>query len=201
MRRLAPLLIAGAALAHDVPHPRTEALRLSAAGISLRVDYEIGAGAQARALRQAFDRDHNGRLDPGEQHALAEHLARTATLRTELSVDGIPIALRRDAVRPEKLDEPASSTSLLAIRVALRGEWPPSAAPAKKKFFFLSAGDPHHLVLRDEDPSGHVPVAVICEKCRILESNSGVWEKSGDDEIAKGATASAAAPLTVVIRF
>ena len=48
MRRLAPLLIAGAALAHDVPHPRTEALRLSAAGISLRVDYEVGAGEQAR---------------------------------------------------------------------------------------------------------------------------------------------------------
>src|SRR5436305_1377229 len=101
MRRALPLLLAGAALAHDVPHPRTDALRPPPDGISLRVDSEIAAGEPARALRQAFDRDGNGRLDPGEQQALAEHLARTAILRLELSVDGTPLALRRDALRPE----------------------------------------------------------------------------------------------------
>jgi hypothetical protein len=181
-------LTAFAALAHDAPHPRRAALRLSAAAIELRVDYEVAAGEQARALRQAFDRNRDGRLEGEEQAALAEHLARTATLRTRLSVDGTEVALRRGALRPEKVDQPASSTALLAVRVELRGEWPKGAGARR-------------VVLRDDDPSGHVPVAVTCEKCRIAGSSSGAWERVGADEYARGATTSSAAPLELLVRL
>jgi len=81
MRRIAPLLVAGAALAHDVPHPRTEALRSRRRGFHCAWTTKWAQASRPRALRQAFDRTPRRRLDPGEQQALTEHLARTATLR------------------------------------------------------------------------------------------------------------------------
>ena len=87
------------ALAHDVAHPRHELLRISRDGVRLLVDYEVPAGPRAQALRQAL-------RSPA---ALTEHLSRTATLRTALSLDGAPAALERRAVRAEKVDEPPSS--------------------------------------------------------------------------------------------
>jgi hypothetical protein len=189
MRRTLPLLLLGAAaVAHDVAHPRTAALRLSPLGISLRVDHEIAAGAAARALRQAFDRNHDGLLDPGEQEALVEHLARTALLRTRLLVDGAELELRRAAVRGEKIDQPASSTALLAVRIELRASWPSGSGDWLGR---------RRVSLKDEDPSGHVPVAVSCEKCRISDASSGVWEKAAGEERVLGANT----PLEVVARF
>jgi hypothetical protein len=181
-RAAAALLLCGAALAHDVPHPRRELLRLSPAGVRLIVDYEVAAGEPARSLRQAFDRDRNGTLDPGEQQALAEHLARTATLRTALQIDGAPAGLRREAVRPEKLDQPASSTALLAVRVELSARWPPQ----KKNFFFalFSPRLVRRVELGDEDPSGHVPVTAECEQCEITAASSGI----ADGNLVRGAS-------------
>jgi hypothetical protein len=51
-RAAAALLLCGAALAHDVPHPRRELLRLSPAGVRLIVDYVLhgAAGGARRAL-------------------------------------------------------------------------------------------------------------------------------------------------------
>lgn len=166
-------------------------LRLDASGLRLFVDYEVGAGEPARALRQAFDRDQNGALDAGEQQALLEHLARTATLRTELRVDGARLLLHRASVRPEKLDEAASSTALLAVRVELSATWPPKN---KKNFFFeqfLSSA--REVGLADEDTSGHVPVTVECDGCRIAEASSGVPEKN----FVRGGNT----PLTLSVKF
>jgi hypothetical protein len=171
------VLLAGAALGHDVAHPRRELLRLGPAGVRLFVDYEVAAGEPARSLRQAFDRDRSGTLDPGEQQALADHLARTATLRTELLVDGEQVPLRSEAVRPEKVDEPASSTALLAVRVELSAAWPPAK---KNNFFFAHFLDATREVeLRDVDQTGHVPVAVECDRCEVSDASSGVAEKNG----------------------
>jgi hypothetical protein len=191
-RAAAALLLCGAALAHDVPHPRRELLRLSPAGVRLFVDYEVAAGEPARSLRQAFDRDRNGTLDPGEQQALAEHLARTATLRTALQIDGAPAGLRREAVRPEKLDQPASSTALLAVRVELSAQWPQQK---KNNFFFalFSPRPPREVELKDEDPSGHVPVTAECEQCEIAAASSGI----ADGNLVRGAST----PLRLTIKL
>lgn len=188
MRRpLAVALLSTAALAHDIAHPRHEALRLSPAGLRLLVDYEVPAGGAARALREAFDRNHDGALDPGEQRALAEHLARTAILRTELRIDGAKVPLRRDAVRPEKVDEPVSSGALLAVRVDLSAQW-----PAEKKLFFFFRR-PRQVELRDEDQTGHVPAGVECEGCRVTGASSGV----ADGSLVRGAST----PLRLSVEF
>ena len=182
------LFLSGAALAHDVPHPRHEVLRLGPTGLRLLVDYEVAAGEPARALRQAFDRDRNGFLDPGEQQALAEDLARTATLRTRLLVDGAEVALSRDAVRPEKIDLPAASTALLAVRVELSVSW-----PEKKNKFFSFFSSRRAVELRDEDETGHVPVVVECEQCTVTDASSGV----ADGPLVRGANT----PLRLTVRL
>jgi len=169
-----------------VAHPRHELLRLAPAGLRLFVDYEVGAGEPAHALRQAFDRDRNGSLDPGEQQALTEHLARTATLRTRLLVDGAEVVLARQAVRPEKVDLPAASTALLAVRVELSADW-----PEKKFFSFFNGG--RAVELRDEDETGHVPVVVECEQCTVTDASSGV----ADGPLVRGANT----PLRLTVRL
>jgi hypothetical protein len=147
-------------------------LRLAPTGVRLLVDYEVAAGEPARALRMAFDRDRSGTLDPGEQQALVEHLARTATLRTRLLVDGAEVRLRREAVRPEKVDLPADSTALLAVRVELSSPWPEKI---KKNFFFDHfLNTPREVELQDEDETGHVPASVDCDQCTVTDASSGI---------------------------
>ena len=130
-------------------------MRISSEGVRLLVDYEVPAGPRAQALRQAL-------RSPA---ALTEHLSRTATLRTALSLDGAPAALERRAVRAEKVDEPPSSTSLLAVRVELFAAWPAAATQ-------------HRLELRDEDESGHVPVVAECLDCHVSDASSGVPDRN-----------------------
>ena len=168
-------------------HPRHEALRLSAAGLRLLVDYEVAAGDASRALRQAFDRNRDGALDDAEQQALADHLARTATLRTGLRVDGAEVPLRRAAVRPEKVDQPASSGALLAVRVELAADWPPE----KKLFFFFRRA--RQVEVRDEDETGHVPVTAECDGCSVTDASSGVADKN----FVRGANT----PLQLTVSF
>lgn len=142
-------------------------------------------------MREAFDRDGNGALDPGEQQALSETLARTATLRTSLLIDGAAVELSRVAVRAEKVDLPASSTALLAVRVELSAAWPKKE---KNNFFFdhfLDRG--RRVELRDEDETGHVPVTVECESCAIPDASSGL----ADGAFVRGANT----PLSLRIRL
>ena len=150
------------------------------------------ADLQASAIRAngkiAFTSDRNGFLDPGEQRALAEDLARTATLRTRLLVDGAEVALSRDAVRPEKVDLPAASTALLAVRVELSVSW-----PEKKNKFFSFFSSRRAVELRDEDETGHVPVVVECEQCTVTNASSGV----ADGPLVRGANT----PLRLTVRL
>lgn len=146
-------LLAGAALAHDVAHPRREALRVGREGVTLLVDYEVPAGPRAQAMRQ-------GRVD-------AAALARIATLRTELWLDGARAELQQRAVRGENFDLPPQSTALLAVRVELFAGWPPQSLWQR-----LFGG--RRVELRDVDESGHVPVAAECVGCVISDASSGV---------------------------
>ena len=101
------------------------------------------------------------------------------------------MALTRESARAEKIDLPASSTALLAVRVVLSAPW-----PEKKKinFFFdhfLNSG--RRVELRDEDETGHVPVTADCSGCSIVEATSGV----PDGSLVRGAST----PLRVTIRL
>ena len=171
-------------------HPRHELLRLSPSELRLFVDYEVGAGEKARALRQAFDRNGDGVLDGFEQRALGEHLAGAATLRTRLLVDGAPVELRREAARAEKADLPAASDALLAVRVELSAAWPEKKKRNLLFDHFLDRG--RRVELRDEDETGHVPVAAECRGCTISDASSGL----ADGPVVRGANT----PLALVVK-
>jgi hypothetical protein len=95
-------------------------------------------------------------------------------------------------VRPERVDEPASSTALLAVRVELSAQWPPPKN--KKNYFFGGPPDTHRRVeLRDEDVGGHVPVTAECQSCAVTDSSSGV----ADGPLVVGANT----PLRLTIKF
>jgi hypothetical protein len=141
------------ARAHQAPHPKRLSLQLSPDRITVLIDFTVAGGEPARALRQSFDRDRNGRLDDSERALLAEHLAKTAALRTRIR----RVELNRAA--PPRLDgELADSTQPLSIRVALHGAWPDPDWLGRRT-----------LVVEDESPAGagHVPVSATCEGCSI----------------------------------
>ena len=142
-----------AAAAHDFPHPKQDRLRLSPSNISVLVDYLVSPGAPAQSLRAAF---------AGDRAALLKHLARTAALRTRVTVDGVEVALSPQAPRGEGLDDPQSSTALLAVRVTLQGSWPEGRGDWRGR---------RQVVLQDEDPTGHVAASVACSGCRIADAS------------------------------
>ena len=153
-------------------HPRREALRISREGVALLVDFEVPAGPRALALRQG--------------HVDAAALARSATLRTELWLDGARAELQQRAVRGEGFDLPPQSTALLAVRVELHADWPPQSL--WRRLFSRRS-----VELRDVDESGHVPVAAECAGCRVSDASSGV----PDGPYVRGAST----PLKVVVAW
>lgn len=176
---LAQLLCATAAAAHDVPHPKTDRLRLSRERITVLVDYVVAPGAPSQSLRAAFAQDRAG---------LLRHLARTAALRTRVEVDAAPVALETAAARGEGLDDPPGSTALLAVRLTLSAAWPKGSGDWRGR---------RTLVLLDEDPAGHVPASASCAKCEITEASSGAYEKAAGEERVLGAET----PLRVTVRL
>lgn len=180
MRRAAPLLLfALAASAHQFPHPKKDLLRLSPGGIAVIVESVVSPGAPAQALRQAF---------AGDRAALLRHLARTAALRTRVSVDGAQVALSPQPPRGEGLDDPRGSTALLAVRVELTAAWPAGSGDWRGR---------RKILLEDEDPTGHVAATAACRGCRIADASSGAWEKAADEERVLGAQT----PLTLLVRL
>ncbi len=183
MRRAAPLLVVSAmalaAAAHDFPHPKQDLLRLSPSGIAVLVEYLVSPGAPAQSLRAAF---------AGDRAALLQHLARTAALRTRVTVDGVEVALSSQAPRGEGLDDPQGSTALLAVRLELRAAWPPGSGDWRGR---------RKVVLDDEDNTGHVATSAACSGCRIADASSGAWEKAPDEERVLGART----PLTLLVRL
>ncbi len=180
MRRAAPLLLfALAAAAHDFPHPKKDLLRLSPEKISVLVDYLVAPGAPSQSLRAAFG---------GNRGALLQHLARTAALRTRVTVDGVEVALSPQPPRGEGLDDPQGSTALLAVRVALEAGWPPGGGDWRGR---------RKVVLQDEDATGHVAAAAACRGCRIADASSGAWEKAPGEERVLGALT----PLELLVRL
>jgi len=73
MAGFAPLLVAGRRWRTTFPI-LAPSVAPSAAGISLRVTTKWAQASRRGRCGQAFDRNHDGRLDPGEQQALTEHL-------------------------------------------------------------------------------------------------------------------------------
>ena len=96
---LAALLLAGTmAHAHPEPFPKRDRLELRSDRITLTIDYVIAAPDEARALRDAFDRDRSGVLDAEESSRLSAYLADQAAQFARVEVDGAALPwVRRSA--------------------------------------------------------------------------------------------------------
>lgn len=173
--QLVPFALAGAALAHDLPHPKKDALRLTPEGLSVVVDYEVNPGEAASGLRALFDRDGDGRLSPPEQAQLTEYLARTATLFFKTTSDGAPLSFERRRATAERVDEPANSTALLAVTVELFAPWP--GAWPRGWFGF---GRARHVVIDDKPKQrgDHVPVTVTVDRVTLSGASQGVLDRA-----------------------
>src|SRR5262249_46857759 len=141
-------------------------LQLTRERLVVQLELTVAAGEPARSLRQSFDRDGNGMLDEAERAALADHLARTAALRTKLTVDGRDVDLRRAGPPQLEGSERADSTAFASVRVALEARWPAGSGDWLGR---------RAVVLRDEAATGagHVPAAASCSGCKFWSSSSG----------------------------
>ena len=115
---LAALLLAGTtAHAHSEPFPKRDRLELRSDRITLTIDYVIAAPDEARALRDAFDRDRSGVLDADESSRLAAYLADQAAQFARVEVDGAALPwVRRSAT-------PRLSLERLETRLVLEARW------------------------------------------------------------------------------
>ena len=182
--------------AHEAPHPKAVALRLTRDRIAISIELTIPAGEASRGLRQAFDRDKSGRLDAEEQRALVEHLVKTAALRTRLAVDGRDVPLRLAAAPSvDHGEDPAASTALLTLRADLDAPWPAGSGDWLGR---------RQLVLTDDAPSatGHVPASVSCTGCTISSFSAGAFlrDDRGVDHVL-AAHVSKAEPLQLAVRI
>ena len=92
---LAIVLAAGAALAHELPHPKRDLLLVEPERVRLIVVHELNPGDDSVAARALFDRDSDGRLSPAEQDLIKGFLTRVAEEGVELFLDGEKLPLLR----------------------------------------------------------------------------------------------------------
>lgn len=127
--RLVPALgmtaLALPATAHQLRFPKADQIFVQMRRVLLRLWYGIPAGPQAQRLRRLFDRDGDGRLSESEGTRLRELLARMATHRLTLRLNGRRARLERWGAAAVGLGGAASSSAALGatVLVTARGRW------------------------------------------------------------------------------
>ena len=121
---------------------------------------------------------------------------KTATLRSQLRVDGVPVPLRlAGAATIERGDDPADSTAAIIVNLTVDAPWPAGWGDWLGR---------RELVLVDEVPTatGHVHASVSCTGCTIASFNSGAFlhDDKGVDQLV-AASVSRAAPLELHVRL
>lgn len=143
---------AGPARAHVEQWPKRDHLELAPDEVRLVLDYAVPAGAEARALRERFDRDRSGALEAAERARLAAYLAGQATRFAAVHVDGAPLSLVEAAREVDLGDGPEARAG---VRLTLR-------APAR-----LALARTVQLVDRHKDARTSVPVEVVARGVRL----------------------------------
>jgi hypothetical protein len=147
---LALLLCGGIALAHPDPYPKRDRLELRPGEVRVVLEYGFPAGDEAQALREQFDRDRSGALEPVERDAIAAYLEAQARRYLRVDGDGRTLSLSRVA---GELDLGAGPKGRLAVRVTL------AAATHIARTVQLSD--------RHKDPRQSVPVEVVAVGIRL----------------------------------
>ena len=195
----------GDARAHLLQHPKRLRVTLERTRVVLDVDYELAPGAKVQELRQAFDRDHSGRLDAQEQGRLLEFLVGSARAGTHVFADVAQEGWKRwfttrleelvlaqeGGARWDRLDDVADSTALLAVHLRLVAPLPPGNDWRGRRF--VHVGDV------SSGAEGHVPAEVVCVGCEILASSAGVSARDPRGDRVLGVELGAVALLKLVV--
>lgn len=167
----AVLLGSPAASAHRFARPKADHFIVQPHRVLLLATYAISPGPAARSLRRLFDADGDGRLSRPERHRIGEYLARMATHRLELRVNGSRATLRRLGLAVRGLRGPASSHAALESRTLLE-------APAVWR-----VGD-NRIEIADRHPDRAIPVPArlhLTPPFDLRSTTLGRWEPAMRD--------------------
>jgi hypothetical protein len=115
----------GVASAHDASSPLAVAVELEAGRVATYVRYTIERGEAARALREQFDRDADGRLSDDERARLRDFLAERATAALAVSVAGVALVFVTRSVDAEiEGGADVDARVAVALRLVAKVSWP-----------------------------------------------------------------------------
>jgi hypothetical protein len=157
-------LAPGAAISHQLEHPKSLRLGIRADAVVLSVTYDVDPGEPSRLLRGLFDRDASGQLEPAEQAMVTRYLEDTARLWLVLEADGRPLTWQTRSREGARLDQPAASTGSVGLSLVL------TASVAMGAELRLRLAD------RDRDTRKHVPAVVdVAPGLRLRYASRGEW--------------------------
>ena len=113
---------ASTAPAHPAGSPLTVALELERTRVGAYLRYTLERGELARAAREQFDRDQDGRLDESEQLRLRAWLVERARAGFGVSVAGVALAFRERSVSAE-LEDGADARLAVGVRLIAPVKW------------------------------------------------------------------------------
>jgi hypothetical protein len=161
--------------AHDASSPLTMVVDLERTRVGVYLRYAVDRGEAARAAREQFDRDADGRLDDGERARLTAWLAARAQANVTLAVDGQPLTLTVRSVDAD-LEDGADARVAVVVRLVGKVRWRAGTTSLR-----IAAELP--------EPRAVTPVAVRPGR------DAGIVLQGG----FVGGVASAGAPLDVVV--
>jgi hypothetical protein len=119
------LVPVGVARAHDASSPLAVAVELERGRVAAYVRYTIERGEAARALREQFDRDADGRFDDDERARLRDFLAERASAALAVRVGGVALAFVTRSVDAEiEGGADVDARVAVALRLVAKVTWP-----------------------------------------------------------------------------
>jgi hypothetical protein len=113
------------ARAHDASSPLAVAVELERGRVGVYVRYTVERGEAARALREQFDRDADGRFDDEERARLRDFLAERATAALTVRVGGVALAFVTRSVDAElEGGSDVDARVAVALRLVAKVTWP-----------------------------------------------------------------------------
>ncbi len=124
----AAAIAAGAPVAaHEARSPLALAVELERKSVTVFARYTIERGDDARALREQFDRDADGRFDDGERAGLRAWLVERARAGVQVRVGDQPLVFDVASVA-EELDGSGAARLAVAVRLDAKVTWPARTA-------------------------------------------------------------------------
>src|SRR5262249_42734770 len=149
-----------------IPFPKRQELSLAPGLVRLTTRLDVQGHDEGTSLRERFDVDHDGKLDPDEAERLGRELAGEAHRTLGLTVDGEPLAMTLTALSDDALVGPVRAGDHMLLAAVWEARVPEM---------------PRWLVLADRENEGmrRVPVVVRVQGARVVSADPWQWRCDG----------------------